>query len=498
MSDNASRAPASRLFTARHAAVGLVALTAAAGIAFAAVPDRSASLPPQAGALLAPAAGSQALAAVRASRGGIHLGARLDRSQIMHGGDGIVRAELTLSADASEAGSEAVPSDFVVVIDRSSSMSGEKFADAMRAVQGLLGRLRPADRLAVVSYSSAAQVDIHLQHATEEAVARWRTDLGWMRAGGSTNISAALDLADSIVLQRDASERPARVLLLSDGEPTAGDTHRDSLVGRARRAARQGYVLGSVGIGLGFNELLMAALADAGTGNFHSLHAEGGLEGILAAEFDAARGTVASGLAVTLDPAEGVTVIDAAGYPLERIGQRVTFRPGGLFAGQQRRIWVTLQVPAGAPDASRALGAVGLTFARGGRTEAIPPVALGTVSTTADEARFVAALDKQTWEKSVVDGRFADIEKQLGALVRRGEADAARALLDQHSQHTTALNRVVGSAAVDAHLVEVAQRRKALDDAFTGADQAHKRNLFSKSNMASGWTRSRAGSLGGR
>ncbi len=500
MSDNAPRASSP---IARRAAIGLVAATAVAGIAFAAVPsapsarDTTAATPPAAPAsLLAPAAGHVAPQTITAAADGITLAARLDRSKLMQGGDGIVRAELTLAADESAATGEAVPSDFVVIIDRSSSMSGEKFADAMSAVQGLLGRLRPSDRLAVVSYSSRAQIDINLAYATEQAVARWRTDLGWLSAGGSTNISAALDLADGLLRERGPSERPARVLLLSDGEPTAGDTGDVALTARARRAAEQGYVLGAVGIGLGFNEILMSALADAGTGNFHSLHAEGGLERILAAEFDAARGTVASGLAVRLRLPAGVTVVDAAGYPLERSGDAVTFRPGGLFAGQQRKVWITLKVPVGAADTRQALGAVSLDFTRDGARQGIAPVALGEVVTTADETQFVAALDKQTWEKSVVDGRFADIEKKLAAHVRAGEADAARKLLDEHATRTAALNLVVGSAAVDTHLAEVAQRRRALDDAFTGADQAHKRNVFSKMNTASGWSRSRAGSLG--
>lgn len=503
MSDNATRAP--RIFTARRAAAALVAATALAGVAFATAPGPRAVAPAiDTTGLIAPgtAAGMQAArlhavpAPVVASQGGVHISARLDRGQVLTGGDGIVRAELTLSADDAPADAEAVPSDFVVVIDRSSSMSGEKFADAMGAVQALIGRLRPSDRLAVVSYSNDAEVNIPLAFATPGAVRHWRTQVGWLQAGGSTNISAALDLADGLLMQREDADRPARVLLLSDGAPTAGDTGQAALVARAGRAAERGYVLGAIGIGLGFNELLMAGLADAGTGNFHSLHAEGGLEGILAAEFDAARGTVASGLAVTLEPAAGVTVVDAAGYPLARTAAGVTFKPGGLFAGQTRTIWVTLRVPAGQPDATHALGAVGLDFTREGRREAIAPVALGQVVTTADRAQFVANLDKQTWEKSVVDGRFADIEKKLAAHVRAGEANAARLLLDEHAAQTAALNRVVGSAAVDTHLADVAARRKALDDAFTGADQAHKRNVFSKMNTASGWSRSRAGSLG--
>ena len=35
--------------------------------------------------------------------------------------------------------------------------------------------------------------------------------------------------------------------------------------------------------------------------------------------------------------------------PLERDGRRVSFRPGSLFAGQEREIWVTLRVPSERP-----------------------------------------------------------------------------------------------------------------------------------------------------
>lgn len=490
----------------RRLAVGLVALTAGLGVAVAAGALSPApqvqipvAVPPLASVSPSPALGakqgpSAAAPSAAAAGHGVTLAARLDRSRVMQGGDGIVRAELTLSAAAPEGDAPAVPTDIIVVIDRSSSMSGQKFADAMGAMYALLGRLRPADRLSVVSYSGDARVDVALAPATPEAVAGWRGQLGRLSPGGSTNISAALDLADGIVRARE-SERPARVLLLSDGEPTAGDTGADGLTRRARRAAERGYVLSAVGIGLGFNEVLMAGLADAGTGNFHSLHDEGGLDAILAAEFDASRATVASGLAVELKPAAGVAVVDAAGYPMEHIDGGVVFRPGALFAGQARRIWLTLRVPADQPADAVDLGAVGLRFAVDGAAQALPPAPLGAVAAVADEAAFVAGLDAQAWERSVVAGRFADIEKKLAVHVRNGEADAARALLDTHATQTAALNRVVGSVAVEQHLGEVAARRAALDDAFSGANQAHKRNRFSKMNLSSGWSSSRGGAL---
>src|SRR6476661_8401077 len=104
-------------------------------------------------------------------------------------------------------------------------------------------------------------------------------------------------------------------------------------------------MLSAIGVGADFNEQLMTALADAGTGNYYYVQNAHDLGSIFAREFDAARTTVATGLAVRIDPADGVQVLDAAGYPLEHDGGSVVIRPGSLFAGQERRIWVTVAMP---------------------------------------------------------------------------------------------------------------------------------------------------------
>lgn len=477
----------------RRAAIVLVALTAVFGVAYGAHTLRSLPIVPAALPPLSQMPSTQGLEV--ATTDGISLITRLDRTRVQRS-DGIVRAELTLAAERPEGDLPMAPTDVVVVLDCSSSMSGQKFVDAKAALDALLGRLRPEDRLSVVTYDTYARVAVALAPATATAVSGWREAFRDLRPGGSTNISEALDLAGGVVQARADHDRPARVLLLSDGEPTAGDTSPAGLVTRARRAAEQGYVLSAVGIGLGFNEVLMAGLADAGTGNFHSLVEPGGLDSILTAEFDASRATVASSLAVELRPAPGVRVVEAAGYPLERAGEVAVFRPGSLFAGQTRTVWVTLQAPTDRVLTEADLGAVAVRFVREGQAVALPLADLGAVSTAADEAAFVAGIDKKAWETSVVAGRFAEVEKQLAVYVRNGEAEAAQRVLNDYAMETAALNRGVGSAAVTQHLVEVGVRQKALDDAFTGANQAEKRNRFSKMNLSSGWNNSRGGALG--
>ena len=102
-------------------------------------------------------------------------------------------------------------------------------------------------------------------------------------------------------------------------------------------------MLTTVGVGADFNEYLMTALADAGTGNYYYLKAGDDLASVFAREFDAARATVASGLAVRIEPADGVRVRRrrrlSARADCERSclpARRTLRRPGASHLGDAR------------------------------------------------------------------------------------------------------------------------------------------------------------------
>ncbi len=145
MSDNIKKR-----WRGRGVAAALVLCTLGAGLALAALEPgtSSPSIP------LAPATSSPAVQATGAH--GVHMAAVLDRTKVVKGGQGLVRAKLSLSADRRAPEAEAPATDIVVLLDASSSMSGEKFATAQRAVNGLIARLRPQDRFALVRYSGRA------------------------------------------------------------------------------------------------------------------------------------------------------------------------------------------------------------------------------------------------------------------------------------------------------------------------------------------------------
>jgi Ca-activated chloride channel family protein len=82
-----------------------------------------------------------------------------------------------------------------------------------------------------------------------------------------------------------------------------------------------GAVLSTIGMGLGFNETLLASLADYGMGNYSYLEHLATLGSILQKDLHDAKQVFASASSLELVLSEGITVSDIGGYPIERSAQ---------------------------------------------------------------------------------------------------------------------------------------------------------------------------------
>ena len=473
-------APSPRLFAVDGV---LVALTLAMTLLFQ--PPESIETESRVGALGVAAPGAAASVAGAASTGGpVAVAGSVDRTRVLRGGDGTVRVELKITGeDRPRIDGPRTPTDLVVVLDRSGSMDGSKIASARDAALDLIDLLTPEDRFALVTYSGRSSIAVPLAPAVRDAAVQWKRIVGHVEAGGSTNIGDALDDADAILAQHQTPGRAARVVLISDGLPTAGDTSFEGLVHRARRAVRDEYVLSAVGVGADFNEHLMAAVADAGTGNYYFLERGARLAGVFADEFASSREQVASGVRVHVRSGAGMRVVDAAGYPLDSEGDTVTFHPGALFAGQERTIWVTLQAATSATGAQR-LPEFEVSFTHPeGRRGSVRLSTLPDLACVEDPAEFARGIDKSKWEKSQIQDSWNEVRTKVARQVQLGNREAAVMELQQYKDETAALNAVVGSTAVDANLAEVDALAGDVEEAFKGADdeQRRKRSSYSKS-----------------
>lgn len=418
---------------------------------------------------------------------------QLDRRAVLQGGDGLVKMELVLSAEerVGVAGART-PTDFVVVLDRSGSMGGAKIEHARAAVRELISQMAGDDRFALVTYSSGAGVSIPLTAATPRAKLRWRSTVAGIRTGGGTNMSSGLDAALKISAG-SRSERAGRLILISDGLANEGDATVEGLSGRAAAAAADELVVTTVGVGADFNEFLMSAVADAGTGNYYYVDNVERLAQVFADELGASRETVASAVAVALDAGPGIQVIDAAGYPLERIDGKTVFRPGSLFAGQERRIWVTLKVENGTLG-DRPLGSFTASYKDRGITHVLefgdPPV----VACVSDEHTYHESFDKETWARGAAEEDYGRLQERVAKLVRAGRRDDALREIGDYRIYNERLNLRMRQKSMQKKLEELSRLQTEVEDAFQGADQARKQNMLSKSNQAVGRDGRRAGS----
>lgn len=469
----------------RRTALGLLAVLAAATLAghlvsrrIGAAPDLGPGRPPDFGPVVA--------------SGPVSLSARLDRGAVLKGGDGLVRLELALTAEQRRGEqTQRVPTDLVVVLDRSGSMSGEKIELAKAAVAELVGQLGPGDRFALVTYSDGAELAVPLSAFDAQSRQRWRWSIQRVTTGGGTAMSAGLDTALAVTAE-PAAGRAARIVLVSDGLANQGDASFEGLTARAARAARRETVVTAVGVGLDFDEHLMGALADAGTGNYYFLEQGSELAVVLARELEATRETVAAGLAVTLEPAPGVELVEAAGYPLERGAGGATFRPGSLFAGQERRVWLTLRVPSGRVS-EHEIGRIVARFRDGADLRAIVLDGLPRIACVASEESFLQALDGDAWGEAVAEDEYNRLQKEVALDVKEGRQHEAQRRLVEFRSKLEQLNEAVGSLEVEKTLEAAEEMAVEVDDAFTGADQQMKQNRLSKSRQAAAWDGRRAG-----
>jgi Ca-activated chloride channel homolog len=151
------------------------------------------------------------------------------------------------------------------VVDVSGSMGQPGKLDLVQdALHTLVNQLRPADRVAIVSYSDDARVVRELSDAGDRGALHSAIDR--LRIEGSTNLEAGLVLGYEVARAGYRAGRTNRVILLSDGLPNVGNTSAEPILRQVREAAAKKIALLGVGVGSDYGDSFMEELADKGDG----------------------------------------------------------------------------------------------------------------------------------------------------------------------------------------------------------------------------------------
>jgi Ca-activated chloride channel family protein len=225
-------------------------------------------------------------------------------------------------------------------LDRSASMKGgTKLADMKAATRMLVESLGPRDRLVLVAFDSGAEV-LAAGPVVEKQSFMEAIDSVECRSG--TNISLALETAGRF-LEGDRSGNVKRLLLLTDGEASKGDTSAIGLARRAEQLARSEIVTTCLGFGLEYDEDTLSLIAGAGAGRFHHVSEQGKLTSIYERELERMRSLVAPWMSVTVTPQDGARVLGSRNnYPMKRLGSALELELSDLTMGEAR--WVLFDV----------------------------------------------------------------------------------------------------------------------------------------------------------
>lgn len=252
------------------------------------------------------------------------------------------------------------PVNLSIVLDKSGSMAGDKLDKAKTAALHLLDRLRPDDLVSVVAYDSGVRVLVPTTRVADRH--RISSAILGLDASGSTALFAGVSKGIGEVRRYLRGNQVNRVILLSDGQANVGPASPNALGRLGAACAKEGIAITTIGLGLGYNEDLMAQLALRSDGNHaYAAHAAE-LSGIFASELGDLTSVVAQSALVRVDFAPGVRPIRALNREVTMTGGAITYTQNQVYGGQEKFVLVEVEIDGGLPGHQGALATVTTSY----------------------------------------------------------------------------------------------------------------------------------------
>jgi len=275
------------------------------------------------------------------------------------------------------------PLNMVVVVDTSGSMTADnRLTYVKQGLEILIDELQEGDRLGIVEYNSNVRVVAELADALDKETLKQR--VRGLVAGGSTNIFGGLSGGFTMLANNMDIERQNRVMFLSDGLATAGDTSTASIIAMSEGYISEGIGLTTIGVGSSFNVDLMRGLAERGAGNFYFLESAAAIDEVFSDELDFFVTPIALDLQLTVSPGAytlGTVVgtrlwktqgsLGRVDIPAAFVSSRTSTTPGNGPRGGGSSIFVRMLPDPGATENLEQVAQVQLSYRLPGQTERI-------------------------------------------------------------------------------------------------------------------------------
>ncbi|XP_024993170.1 probable E3 ubiquitin-protein ligase EDA40 isoform X2 [Cynara cardunculus var. scolymus] len=258
------------------------------------------------------------------------------------------------------------PVDLVTVLDISGSMAGTKLALLKRAMGFVIQNLGPADRLAVIAFSSTARRLFSLRKMSDMGKQHALQAVNSLVANGGTNIAEGLRKGGKVMEDRREKNPVSSVILLSDGQDTYTVTSGPNPGGGQNRSNYQLLLPQSIhggeggsgikipvhafGFGSDHDASSMHSISEISGGTFSFIETESVIQDAFAQCIGGLLSVVVKGAQVILEsvnPNVLLGSLKAGSYKnyLMADGKSGCIDVGDLYADEERDFLVSVNIP---------------------------------------------------------------------------------------------------------------------------------------------------------
>lgn len=189
----------------------------------------------------------------------------------------------------------------VLIMDKSSSMEGQKMELSRAAATGLVSNLRPIDQIGILIFDNSFRWLVPIRKADDARAIN--ALIAGVNADGGTQIAPALTEGYQKILPVEATYR--HILLLTDGISEEGNSYA-----LAREAKQHQVTISTIGLGADVHREYLEMVANLAEGRFYFLKEPSGLEQIVLRDVMEHTGTTAVEKALTAQVAMPTEILE--------------------------------------------------------------------------------------------------------------------------------------------------------------------------------------------
>ena len=246
---------------------------------------------------------------------------------------------------------KCLPLHLILAIDCSGSMDNGKLTSVKSTVDKLIMHLTENDSLGIIGFSDTVWSVTPTLPMTKENKEQARKSVKELKTLSATNLSGAMTEAMERAVTAD-KEKISRIILLTDGLPSAGKCAKDDLIQIAGNIPPS-VSMTTFGYGMDFDSELMASISRMGKGNNFYIQKDEDCNKAFATELGGLLSIFAQNIMISLTPTGNVTFNEILSeYKCEQrqgyrllTGKKVNITIDDIYYGEKKHVVLKLTVP---------------------------------------------------------------------------------------------------------------------------------------------------------